>query len=646
MKKGGLAVRRPSLLVPYLTLPFLMAVLPVSAGAQDWSPFSDVPSARTARKRPPAAESPRPYLEPMGSPTAAGPAGDAPPPGDYLPPPWEARGTAEPARTAPVGPAAPVGRAGAGIERGELAPIPGTQSAGPAPISGGFSQAGGGPALPADVWRGIDMARLEAMLGRLEIPPRSPALHALWRRLLTAVAAPPDGAASGAAFEQVRIETLLKSGLVSEVAEALGRDPDARRDPATALQLARSELASGRREQACALAFGLSRERDGASKAVRAETLLFTGYCAAAQGNKPGAGLAADMAREEGIDVPGLALLDAVSAGSKLKHTAAGPTTTLIELKLMEMAGALDRAKVVTQAKPAILAALAADKATEPLLRVAAAESAAKLNAITPEALAEVYRATPQNRADTPSTRAELFRTAESEVNPQRKARLIRGFLDEARRAGLYLPGLLMCAKPSEAIVAVPEIGWYAETAVEIALAANDFAGARKWIAFGQSLDQPGGKQNEIGGWLALADIADPSLGRERGKSLVIIEQLAQKGRFAPELLHRLATVLDALDTQVPIPLWEAASRTPQPSGGHLPATGVLTELQDAAKKKEIGRTVLLAMDALGPSGAEGAHMISLGDAIRALKRAGLEGDARRLGFEALLAQWPRAPAS
>ena len=114
-------------------------------------------------------------------------------------------------------------------------------------------------------------------------------------------------------------------------------------------------------------------------------------------------------------------------------------------------------------------------------------------------------------------------------------------------------------------------------------------------------------------------------------------------GRLDPTLLHRIATVLDALAYDVPIPLWEAASRTPQPAGGFLPETGVLSELQDAAKKHEFGRTVLLTMKTLGPNGAEGAHMIALGDSIRALKRAGLEGDARRLGFEALFGSWPRA---
>src|SRR5690606_657530 len=101
------------------------------------------------------------------------------------------------------------------------------------------------------------------------------------------------------------------------------------------------------------------------------------------------------------------------------------------------------------------------------------------------------------------------------------------------------------------------------------------------------------------------------------------VEELASHGRLDSALLHRLATVLDALQFNVPIPLWEAASRTPQPAGGHLPETGVLTELQDAAKKREFARTVLLVMKTLGPNGAEGANMIALGDSIRALRRAG-----------------------
>ncbi|MBN9354425.1 MAG: hypothetical protein J0H04_10770, partial [Hyphomicrobium denitrificans] len=120
------------------------------------------------------------------------------------------------------------------------------------------------------------------------------------------------------------------------------------------------------------------------------------------------------------------------------------------------------------------------------------------------------------------------------------------------------------------------------------------------------------------------------------------LEDLAANGRFPATALYRLTTVLEALDYVVPLPLWEAANRAPQPTSGYLPETGVLTELQDASKKKEFGHTVLLVMKALGPNGAEDANLIALGDSIRALKRAGLEPDARRLGLEALLSSWPR----
>ena len=55
-----------------------------------------------------------------------------------------------------------------------------------------------------------------------------------------------------------------------------------------------------------------------------------------------------------------------------------------------------------------------------------------------------------------------------------------------------------------------------------------------------------------------------------------------------------------------------------------------------------IGTTILLAAAAFGPDGPQGAHMIALGDGLRALKRVGLDAEARRLAFEALYTHWPR----
>jgi hypothetical protein len=72
----------------------------------------------------------------------------------------------------------------------------------------------------------------------------------------------------------------------------------------------------------------------------------------------------------------------------------------------------------------------------------------------------------------------------------------------------------------------------------------------------------------------------------------------------------------------------------------------LLAELAQASQKKEAGRTILLVMRALGPEGPDGANVLALGDAIRALKVAGLDADARRLALESLFAVWPRTSGS
>jgi hypothetical protein len=378
------------------------------------------------------------------------------------------------------------------------------------------------------------------------------------------------------------------------------------------------------------------------------QAALISGYCAAVDGDAAGAGLAADLAREEGLkNSAGLQALYAISVGTK-PAIAPDEPISLLDYRLLEVAGAAPgTADILKHASPSLLAALALDPNTQASLKLSAAEAAAQVNAITPDELAAVYRAQtepPESAAEGSNAaehRARLFVAAETERTPLKKVRLIRSFLDDSRRSGLYLTALRMAAPATESVPLAPEIGWFAETGVEVALAAADYERARSWATFGSAVN--GSASGNLNHWLALIDIADPQAAGERGASLQYVEELAAHGRLDPTLLNRLATVLDALDYNVPIPLWEAASRSPQPTGGFLPETGVLTELQDAAKKREFGRTVLLSMKTLGPNGAEGANLIALGDSIRALKKAGLEPDARRLGFEALFASWPRA---
>jgi hypothetical protein len=465
--------------------------------------------------------------------------------------------------------------------------------------------------------------------------------------LITANVTPPDGATQDSRFELVRAEALYRSGLIADAGKAIGQIPVANlANPTAALVAARIEIGSGQTDEGCQRAKATIAKKAELPKSLHGEALLIAGICAAARGNPAGAGLIADIAREEKLsDTTIVAALDAVASGQKTPARGL-KTVSLLQYRAYAFAGGVETKDIVERGEPALLTSLALDKATESAILVAVAEAAARANSLPPAALADVYRAHGGSAApakpDGALSRAALFAGAEAERTPLKKVRMIRSLLDDAKRSGLYLQTLDMVAKTAETIQPLPEIGWFAETGIEIALAKGDVAQARRWSTSsgsggGSGLNDPGLRH-----WQGLIDIADPALSGDRGRNLGPIEEIATRGRLSPDLLHRLATVLDASDINVPIPLWEAASRAPQPTGGFLPETGVLSALQDASKKKEFGRTVLLVMRALGPNGAEGANIIALGDAIRALRRAGLEADARRLGFEALFAQWPR----
>lgn len=523
-------------------------------------------------------------------------------------------------------------RGAAGVEREELNPV--------------LSQEGSG--LPHELWSGLSAEQLAENISVLALPPRSPALHALWRRLIISDAPAADGA-SQARFTALRVEALDQSGLIAEAAALLARDPAATRDPLLTTLAAKSEIGLGNVEHGCSLAQGLAQAHAELPKPIQADALLITGFCAAQRGDMDAAALQARLIR--GLDLgelPGVDLLDRVTAGLD-PEPPTGQKLTALDYRIASLKGSFPRSALIRTASPALLAALAHDPRTPADVRLEAGEAAALLNALPPRDLAPLYRAQGAGggRGGDAVERAGLFTAVESEPAPETKAHHIRAFLDHARRAALTWPGLAVMAAPVQQLRPHPDLAWFSETAIEVSLAAGDFETARNWAR----LTAPSGTWNPDASsqmhahWMALADIAEPTTGVDRGLHLGAVEALARQGRFSPALLHRLTTVLDALDMTVPPSLWDMTGQAPQPAGGHLPDTGVLTDLADASRKKAFGRTVLLVMRTIGPGGAEQAHMIALGDAIRALRRAGLESDARRLAFEGLFGAWPRAVA-
>ncbi len=611
-------------------------VLTDSAVAQDnaWDPFKERDAAARNRRAQPST-----------------PANSAPPlpSWDSAPPRFGDRAPAagQPAVT-PNWPAEPPAQAGAQPSTNmddPRAQSPGTVETGRRPVARQDLEpvvVADGTGLPLEFWRGVDMAAAEALMAPLELPPRSPALHGLWRRMLRSEATPPAGAPSAAHFRAVRLEGLYRSGLIADMGDVIAAAGADATSPLVAALALRRELVAGDRKAVCDGARQLAGKTSAdAPRLLKGEANLIAGYCAALDGNTAAAGLAAEIAREEGVDAPlALQVLDGLAIGAKPK-TELPTRLTVLDYRFLELLGPVEDGELFEKAEPALLVALATAAGGEPRLRIAAGEAAARRNALAPDALAQIYRAA----ADTAQAklandpllrRATLYREIETETNAPRRGQLARQLLDDARKSGLYLQILRALAKPLAGVQPGPDTGALAEIAIEAALANGDIGSARPWLdAF-----------PALGLWSLLADIDDIKLRAARPQSLAFAEAAVQRGRFSPEALHRLASVLDALDTDVPLTIWDAAGRTPQPTRGYLPDTGMLSQLQVAAKQKETARVVLLALRTLGPNGAEGAHMIALGDTIRALRKAGLEADARHVAVEALFSFWPRGAAN
>jgi hypothetical protein len=496
--------------------------------------------------------------------------------------------------------------------------------------------------LPTDLWRGMEAAAVAKWLAAQDAPPRSPALARLWRRLISSAATPsPRPQGEDNALAHLRLEALYRAGLLGEIREALvkGAGHGAGLGVAAQLWRARIDIGLGAREKGCQALAGPIDPR--LSKPLRAEKQLLAGYCAAVAGDTAAAALAASLAREEGSTAElALAILETLDGGVE-KRPPLPTRLSLIDYRFLELTGPIDGTQALAKAEPALLVALASSTALAEKVQVAAAYAALRLNVMTPEAVAAVYRRLPAAAKGTDAAaapvleRALLFRAMEETQAPTARARLIRSFLDGARRGGVLLQSAAMLTTMLSNLWPAPETGPLAEGLVQVALAGGEVELARRWAESAAHLQH----------WLALVDIADPQARQAQRPALAALDDLAKRGRLPPAVLNRTLSVLDALGLEVPAALWEAAGRLAQPSGGHLPPTGVLAEMAQASQQKEAGRTIILVLQALGPEGPEGANILALADTLRALKRAGLEADARRLAVEALFAAWPRMSA-
>jgi hypothetical protein len=533
------------------------------------------------------------------------------------------------------------------IERHELPPLPGVDAAAPAPggpagqpvpgmqpiappgpdatpfaNSSGFDQQSS--ALPDDLWRGLQKETLQKLLAAAPLPSPSPVLAALIGRAL---------ATGGGAEAGIRVDALERTGQVEDAVVVLGGAAQAG-EPGVGARYAVALLAAGRDEEACEVPLDPATPAAKTDSEAKRAIFLVPAICAGAKDDKQGAALALQLARDAGIEAPlAFAAIDRFTKTST-RSPPVPKSVDVLDYIFLTLGGGALGPELAAKATPALLFRLARDPHAAPQLRLAAAERAAALNIIDGAVLASTYReAAPKlgNAQSAGVLRARLFAALEAAPSIKIQGQSIDALLASGRDAGIEIPLGQALAQASAGLASDPQAAGFAETGVRVAALAGDEQSAWAWVDAGGA---------PLRSWQLLLAASDP-LGPRAEEALATGAEIAASGGLPAPVLHRLVTVLDALDYDVPMPLWDAAGKVPQPADGYLPATGELSALKEAADAGDVGRTVLLVAAALGPKGPAGANLIALGDAVRALKRVGLDQEARRVGFEALYAHWP-----
>jgi hypothetical protein len=449
-------------------------------------------------------------------------------------------------------------------------------------------------------------------------------------------AAPPQGRA-GSDFVSLRAERLVAIGAAADGAKLLRLASPARMDAGSARPAVDASLLAGDPDQACASA---------ASLAGLLEANLYgqqvSVFCHLRAGDRDAAFLGVDLLREQGLDDPAFfALVNALDGDAKAKVGKLERPTAL-HLAMLRAAGRPAPDGLLPSVAPAELAAVLALPKGEPKAKLAAAERAAALGAITPEVLGEVYAALTFSAKERSGAGAEsgteprgrglLYQTARSETAPDRRAFFARRGLEAARRSGL--PGLYegtaaLYASLLAGVMVTPAVAPHAPEIARAFFLVGRAEAAKPWLAAARSLPTDAGVQAALPGLALLAEVAGTGDAAWAPSIAAWIE-----GRLRSDpgpVAARLAVVA----VSFPPASGPALAEPPLPVSADPAA---LIALRDAAAGGRIGETALFAVAALDGQGAGTADPATLREVLAALRTVGLDADARALALEAAVA--------
>lgn len=501
----------------------------------------------------------------------------------------------------------------------------------------------GTKALPPDLWKGLSRGSVAALIDAMPGNWSIPAARSLAERVLLSPATMPPAEADieTGVILSARISALLRVGAVTQAAELalVGQDILAGSDAQSILT--HTKLSTFDVVGACKDAGRFAPD----SADIFWQKLLI--FCQAVAGQKDGATLGATTLLDLGVEDPVFfALIEDIGLGLTADLRDLSPEGPL-HYAMLRFAGA----RLATEPQDAAIAALAVEQDDD----ANRAEMALAKGLVSFAIVAEKYRATrfkasalenpigvvTLDRLSFPARRALLFQAIAGYESPALKAEAIAAALEQSKTDGRLAVAAMMFVDQARAIPPSGDLLWFAEDAARLFYLTGDVERGAAWHALiraaGATDQNAAAADSRLWHLAVLSGQSGPALTRSRSGW----EAAIGDGLEAPALrIAALTALVEAAMGTSPVGSdWQARQAAMMLSSSVSDAPGaaplLLQRLTEASLAGHIGETVTLSLAALAPLEADDLDIATVTLVVAALRRVGLETDARRLALEA-----------
>lgn len=518
----------------------------------------------------------------------------------------------------------------------------------------------GNGGLGAGIWQGSDRQSVVALLSAVPDSVRSPSLRSLLRQVVLTRAVAPSATETQSSddaydFLRARLERLVKNGYLSDLTSMVDQIPPHVSDLALSRLRVDTQLLSSNFSDACREARRINQQDDSPY------WLKVVAYCRVLDGDLDGASFAADVLREMGVeDALFFELMQRLALGVgerdavPLITQVADPTP--LKLSMLRAANVTVPLYALVSASPLTLNAIATTPNLPAEQRLEAAHLAAKLGALAPEELAEIFSNAAFSDEEYENAlvlvdadigargEALVFQSARRSRSRADRLAYLAAAMGLAERSGTYLLGAALNAEVLAAMRPGASDLAFVRHAVRTLLVSGRVERAHSWYEKLRVRAEAGG--GNLDATSALLDLWPLMQFAGSGDAIPwsenilalwwqarLVETRSERARKA----QLLFSALEAFEKNVPGDQWSqlylgAASRP-----NNMPATTFWRGMMAAAQEGRIGETVLLAAIVIGEQNTGEVNAVVLSNVLMALTQVGFEREARALALEAAI---------